>query len=292
MKNVFTKENVSAVAGKMKIGAKKNAPTLMLIGATISFGLTIYEVIKVLPKVNDILEDRRARIDSLDGDPAEEVEDVESEPVELSEEEKKDAIRAINIDAAIKLGKVLWKPISTGATTIGLMWGANYIQVKRLDSMTKKLADTVAVADISKEALKQYKLATKGGVGEEKEKDISDKADQELVNEMYEPSKTLNSGQGDQLFLDKQTGRLFRSTLSKVKEGVAEVRMLFDYGEFIEANILYDYWGLEECGFGENHGWMPGQIELSLKTNETAKTPDGHSCIVLEYDYMEMPQYD
>lgn len=268
---IFTKETVN----KVGVGAKKNAPTLMLIGATIGFGLTIYEAMKAKPKIDDILEKRKARIEEIgDG------------------EGKEDEVKKANIEAGVDLVKVVSKPAVTGACTVGLMWGANYIHMKRIASLSKKLADATALYDISQEALKKYKISTKEVVGEKKEEEISKKADQRLVDDTYNASKVLNCGQGDQLFLDKKTGRYFRSTLAQIENGVADLRLYFDYGEFIEANRLYENWGLDECEFGEENGWMPGQIELWVSTRNTAKTPDGHSCIVLEYDTIPCPRYE
>lgn len=283
------KIDAKAVMGKVTHGAKRNAPTLMLVGATIGFGLTVYEFMKAKPKMDDILAERKAKIEELSATKEDENGD---EVPKYSDAEKKAETRKINIDAGIQIAETFGPAVGIGAATIGLMWGANYIHMKRFSSLSKKLADTVAVADISREALEKYKIATKQTVGEEKEKEISEKSDEEFLKEIYQPNKILNSGQGDQLFLDKPTGRIFVSTIAQIKEGVAEITRSFAYEDFIEANVLYDLWGLDACGFGEDHGWMPGQIDIYVKMNELARTPDGRSCIVLDYDVIDRMRYD
>ena len=299
IKKLFSKENVAAATSTVKAGAKQHAPTLMLIGATIGLGLTIYEVLKAKPKCDEILAERKEKLEELEsevvdessvGHESEEVEEPKLVP-KYTEEEKKIERRKINIETAFKLGGVLKKPVAIGATAVGLMWGANYIHIKRTRSLTKKLADATALYDISQEALKKYKGNTEEIVGKEKAEEIQKKTD----NDICEGQKVrhMDYRYMYQLFYDKATGRAWYSTIAQLENGVADVRMNFDIGEFIEANILYDNWGLDECGFGEKHGWMPGQIELYLKPlNESKVLPDGRSAIVVEYDYMEAPEYD
>lgn len=301
IKKLFSKENVAAATSTVKAGAKQNAPTLMLIGATIGLGLTIYEVLKAKPKCDDILAERKEKLEELEAEVVDEsAVDAESEETEAevkmvpkyTEEEKKIERRKINIDTALRLGDVLKKPFAIGATTVGLMWGANYIHIKRTRSLTKKLADATALYDISQEALKKYKGNTEEIVGKEKAEEIQKKTDNDICEE--QKTKCVYDYRFKyQLFYDKATGRDWYSTIAQLENGVADVRMNFDIGEFIEANILYDNWGLDACGFGEKHGWMPGQIELYLKPlNEAKVLPDGRSAIVVEYDYMEAPRYD
>ena len=299
IKKLFSKENVAAATSTVKAGAKQNAPTLMLIGATIGLGLTIYEVLKAKPKCDDILAERKEKLEELEAEVVDEsAVDSESEEVEepkmvpkYTEEEKKIERRKINIDTALKIGGVLKKPFAIGATTVGLMWGANYIHIKRTRSLTKKLADATALYDISQEALKKYKGNTEEIVGKEKAEEIQKKTDEDICE--GQKARPYDYRYMHQLFYDKPRGKEFYSTIAQLENGVADVRMNFDIGEFIEANILYDNWGLDECGFGEKHGWMPGQIELYLKPlNESIILPDGRSAIVVDYDYMEAPDYD
>lgn len=299
-KKLFSKENVAAATSTVKAGAKQNAPTLMLIGATIGLGLTIYEVLKAKPKCDDILAERKEKLEELESEVVDEsAVDTESEEAEAevkmvpkyTEEEKKLEKRKINIETALKLGGVLKKPFAIGATTVGLMWGANYIHIKRTRSLTKKLADATALYDISQEALKKYKGNTEEIVGKEKAEEIQKKTDEDICDD--HKTRRVDYRYMHQLFYDKPRGKEFYSTIAQLENGVADVRMNFDIGEFIEANILYDNWGLDECGFGEKHGWMPGQIELYLKPlNESIVLPDGRSAIIVDYDYMEAPEYD
>ena len=293
IKKLFSKENVTAATNTVKAGAKQHAPTLMLIGATLGLGLTAYELWKAKPKCDDILAKRKEELEKLEetviqdnaeGDGYEEV-------AKYTEEEKKKETRKINIDTGVELALALKAPIATAVTTIGLMWGANYIHIQRTRSLTKKLADATALYDISQEALKKYKGNTKEIVGEEKADEIEKKTAGDISES--QKAKTVDYRYMYQLFYDKPRGKEFYSTIAQLENGVADVRMNFGYGEFIEANILYDNWGLDECGFGEKHGWMPGQIELYLKPlNDSIVLPDGRSAIVIDYDYMDAPEWD
>ena len=286
---LFSKELVGATVNKVGAGAKQQAPTLMLIGATLGLGLTVYELWKAKPKCDDILARREEELEKLEetviqdnaeGDGYEEVS-------KYTEEEKKKETRKINVDTGVELALALKAPIATAATTIGLMWGANYIHIVRTRTLAKKLADATALYEISNEALKKYKKALGEEVGEEKKEEVEKKIVEEVSSTRSSDPRYVM-----QWFLDKPTGRVFPSTIAQIENGVADVRLNFGYGEFIEANILYDNWGLEECGFGEKNGWDPQRVELWVKMNETKKLPDGRSVIVLDYDTVECPRYD
>lgn len=289
IKKLFSKENVTAATNTVKAGAKQHAPTLMLIGATLGLGLTAYELWKAKPKCDDILAERKKKLADLEL--VEERENAEGDGYEVvpvyTEEEKKKETRKINIDTGVELALALKAPIATAVTTIGLMWGANYIHIRRTRSLTKKLADATALYDISQEALKKYKKALGEEVGEEKKEEVEKKIVEEVSSTRSSDPRYVM-----QWFLDKPTGRVFPSTIAQIENGVADVRLNFGYGEFIEANILYDNWGLEECGFGEKNGWDPQRVELWVKMNETKKLPDGRSVIVLDYDTVECPRYE
>ncbi len=297
IKKLFSKENVAAATNTVKAGAKQHAPTLMLIGATIGLGLTIYEVLKAQPKCDDILAERKKKLADLEL--VEERENAEGDGYEVvpvyTEEEKKKETRKINVDTGVELALALKAPIATAITTIGLMWGANYIHIKRTRSLTKKLADATALYDISQEALKKYKGNTEEIVGKEKAEEIQKKTDEDIIKDQNERKIIVDPRYTYQLYLDKPTGQIFYSTPAQIILGEAEINNhLNSLEDFVEANILYDTWGMmvTDSEFGEKHGWAPGQIEFYVKSNETRKLPDGRSVVVLEYDYMDAPTYD
>ena len=290
IKKLFSKEAMNATESKVGAGAKQQAPTLMLIGATISIGLMAYEIVKAKPKCDYILEERREKLKKLD-----EVLEDKNGTVELTEESKKIERRKINIEAGIELVSAVKKPVGAAVLTIGLMWGANYIHIKRTKSLAKKLADATALYEISQEALKKYKGNTEEIVGKEKAEEIQKKTDEDIITDQKGRKVVIDPRYTYQLYLDKPTGQLFYSTPAQIELGVVEVNKYLNMPEdFVEANILYDVWGMliTDSEFGEKHGWAPGQIEFYLKSNETRKLPDGRCANVLEYDYMDAPTYD
>lgn len=285
VKKLLSKDGLKVAMEKSKYVAKEKAPTLMIIGAAAGLCGTVYLALVAKPKADEILETRAKKLAELEGksDPEEEILDEEKDekPV-LTEEEKKEERWKINLDAGVKMVKVVFPPFVMGVTTIGLMFGANYINLKRL-------ADATALYDISSSALRRYKEKTKEVLGENKAADVKNAVAQSTIDDTYRGDKVLNSGQGDDIFLDYPTGRYFRSTRAAVDRAFADVMMALSKGdEFISCNDLYFALDIphSECGFGEKNGWMPGYCEPRPEYSY-ASTHDGHSCTVIDYDYMK-----
>ncbi len=281
VKDILSGSIVGELTTKVSEGAKEHAPVLLLIGATISFGLTIYETVKVTPKVTSIFSKSKEEIENVK-------EKKNEEGKELSEEEKKDEIRKIKIDTGIKVAKVVAKPVVFGAATVGSMWVSDYLRVREIKNLTSTLMGTAALYDISKDSLKKYKAKTKEAVGKETADNLQNAVDMDTAmkystgNGYYARS----ANEPDAIwFIDPYIGRKFKATRASVENARAYVNNLIGDGCYdgISLNYFYEDLGLPEVNVGINHGWNRENSPFTIRYSSMLEV-DGKPYCVIEYD--------
>lgn len=108
-----------------------------------------------------------------------------------------------------------WK-LYLPSTLLAVSSVASIIFARRIDS--KRMAAWAAAYQMSESALTRLEKSIKEEYGERKLEKMKDKSDIQLLEENpINPEEIINTGDGDDLFLDYYSGRYFRSTPDAIK---------------------------------------------------------------------------
>ena len=249
----------------------KNSQTIMAVAAVGGLIGTVVLAFKAASKVNEITDKAKNRIDLIN--------DAE----ELDDEEKKEERKTVIIDTAKKLVPVLAPVAGCTMATAGLMIGSTAISVKKINSLT-------SIAMMSESAYKELFNKTKEIVGEEKAKEIQEKADTEVMN-TTPVDKPLQARGGDYLCYDAMCGRYFYSDRETIREAVNNINHCITSGhdDYMSLNDLYVELGLPCTIAGEDRGWgrytQNDWIEVNLHNSIVSDT--GEPALVM--DFMARP---
>lgn len=244
--------DLGKLGSSIAAGARKNAPTVMSIGAVVGLGATVYLALKAKPKADDILTKREEKL--------KEVEEKYTEVTGEAElEEKKKEIRDVNFSSVKEMGKVIWPPIAMGLLTSSLIFGANHINLRRL-------ADMSAMYEISSDALQRYKKKTEEVVGEKKKTQIDEELDKDLARELANKDTTIfATGNGDTKCIEGWSRRRFTSSRNYIDKVVNEINNEINHQDFISLNEFYFSLGLEEVPYGDEVGWNINDSLIELR---------------------------
>lgn len=182
--------------------------------------------------------------------------------------------------------KCSWKPflpvaISTVAA-IPCLICSNGIYAKRN-------AMAAAAYALSETALSEYRGTVKEVLGEQKEKNITEKVSSKQIEKTYDPSSNqiILTGDGDSLFFEPLTSRYFKSNWNKILKASNRLNTMAisdTYGT-ITLNDWFDEIGLERTDLGCELGWdledgVKGLIDISLNSS---LTPDDLPCGAIYY---------
>ena len=251
--------------------ADKNSQTIMAVAAVGGLIGTVVLAFKAAPKVNEITDKAKNRIDLIN--------DAE----ELDDEEKKEERKTVIVDTAKKLVPVLAPVAGCTLATAGLMIGSTAISVKKINSLT-------SIAMMSETAYKELFNKTKEIVGEEKAKEIQEKADAEVMN-TTPVDKPLKARGGDYLCYDAMCGRYFYSDRETIREAVNSINHCITSGhdDYMSLNDLYVELGLPCTVAGEDRGWgrytQNDWIEVNLHNSIVSES--GEPALVM--DFMARP---
>ena len=266
LKSIVGGESLKRIYHEVAEEVREKSPRILAGGAVVGLGASVYFVWKARPKCDEILADRKKRL--------EEVKEEYSDPDEV----KKETAR-VNIDTAGKMvGALAPVVVSVGLT------GASIIAADRINY--RRLVAATTMYDISNEALMMYKKKMKDVVGEEKAEEVKAEVNNEVVaKHPLEERFVYSTGKGDMIYLDVWTGRYFRSSRGAIESAVNIVNYRMNNGEmFISLNEFYDLLGLPEVKFGEEWGFDVNKGLLDPDYPSHGVTPDGSHCMMLDYD--------
>mgnify|MGYP006988866801 CR=1 FL=1 len=248
--------------------ADKNSQTIMAVLAVGGLVGSVILAFKAAPKANKIIDDSKDEINAID------------DSDEFTEEEKKKERKEVVKTAVKDLAPVLAPVVGCSIATASLMIGSTAISVKKINSLT-------SIATMSEVAYKELYEKTKEVVGEEKAKEIQEKAADEEMNKMAVVKPITTSRGGDYLCYDVMSGRLFYSDKETIREAVNNLNHCITSGrdDYVSLNDLYFELGLTPTAGGEDRGWgrytANDAIELNLHNAIVSET--GEPALVMDF---------
>lgn len=261
----MNKPDLKKVAVTTKRGVSKRTPQILAGVAVVGFVGSIVMAVKATPKAMQLIEEEIEH-------KAEEFE-VEPENIALTPAE--------TIKAA-------WKPYIPSAAlalaATGCIIGSNKITFKRTAALT-------AAAQLSREALKEYREKTLEVVGKSKERQIRDKVAEERIkkNPVSEPT-IIVTGDGNTLCYDMLSGRYFKSNPDKINKALNDINYILINENYISLSSFYEKIGLEANFFSDNMGWnidRHGKLEIYYSSQLTKDNQP-----VLAFEFNTMPDYE
>lgn len=186
-----------------------------------------------------------------------------------------------------------WRYYATTAalatcSTIGLVFaGKNY------NSQIKNLATLYAFSEAAMrdqtEAIKEY-AGKKKKISDE----IHDISSKKAVDRGYSDAiNVVNTGKGNDLCLDKFSGRYFRIDVQNLRKAINNANYLLNKRGYLSYNDLFYEIGdeFQDSGYGEIVGWNSetGLIEPRFTS---ALTKDDEPCLVLDFYNRPYMGYD
>lgn len=126
--------------------------------------------------------------------------------------------------------------------------------------MSGRQAALAVAGSVAETALQDYQAKAIEKFGEAAHREIMDEvAKQRLDETPLVPADVIETGRGDTLCLDCQTGRYFRSSIEDVRQAEAEVCRLLNDEYWVPLNVFFDELGIGNDGdtskLGETNGW-------------------------------------
>lgn len=244
----------------------KESPTILTVlgvgGVITTVGMAIHGTIKAV-RIVDEEKYQRAKDMSVEGDPEKQVyaDEIELEPLEL-----------------IQLTWRCYVPtVGLSMATIACIIGSNWINLNRQAALA-------ALYSVSETAFKEYKEQVVEKLGEKADEKIMDGiAEKELREHPVKSSEVILTGKGETLFLEKLSGRYFKSDMQKVRKAINDLNFeLLNHSMFVTVNEWYDALNLEHTDMGRFMGWRTdGMLEVHFSPQ---MTEDGETaCIVINY---------
>lgn len=182
--------------------------------------------------------------------------------------------------------KITWREyipsISFGLSGIVFIVCGCYINNKKTNAIATAYA-------ISEQTLLRYKDKVIETIGENKEKEIREKINQEQIDKHpVKQSQVIITSKGNTLMMDSISGRYFKSDINIVKKIINELNRQMTQENNISLNEYYSAIGLKPVKDGDLIGWDidKGLIELEFGA---CLTEDDEPCISIDYNRSPMP---
>lgn len=269
MKN---KPNIKKAVNTAKKGLSRRSPQILTGLGVIGFTTTVIMAIKATPKAMQLIEEAE-----------------QQKYLDLELDKVDDSYGTIGVKLTpLETFKVVWKPylpvVALGTASAGCILGANSIVLKRTSALA-------AAAQLSREALNEYRAKTLEVIGEKKERVIRDKvAESNLKKHESKNQPIIITGKGGTKCFDPFSGREFESDIDIINKAVNEVNYCLLNEMYVSLNYFYEKIGLEPNGLGDLMGWnidRDGQIEVDFSAQ---LTQNNEPCLVMELK--PMPDYD
>ncbi len=178
--------------------------------------------------------------------------------------------------------KLVWKPYVPAAlgylVSAGCIVGANSVNAKRH-------AVAMGAYKMTEQAFNTYKNKVVEVIGEEKEREIADRAHREEMNKPRQttyPASEVIYGTGVCLCYDPISGRYFNADMDKIRRVENELNYRLMKENMVSLNEFYHELGLDCTEMGFKQGWNvdEGLIEVRFTSNIT---DDNRLCLVVSF---------
>lgn len=196
------------------------------------------------PKMDDILEEQRWKVEELD------------EVVSLPEEEYKKVKREITVETVKRAVPVMAPTVIAGIGTIGAMTFS-------IASGAKKIAKATSLATASDLAYHELYEKTREVVGDEKMSEIKKEIAQDRVDDISEygsfkidEAGFYETGLGNDPWFDAFSGMLFKCSEKAIREAILKCKEgLVDGQPYFVMNELYSELHLPQTKAGKRYGF-------------------------------------
>lgn len=247
--------NIKTMAKSVWAGAKKHSPEILIGMGIAGAASSVIFAVKATPKAMLLLEEKRQELG---------VEKLEAKEIIKT-------AAPVYIPTAVSFG-----------VSVACIVGASSVNARRNAALT-------AAYTLSESTLRTYRDKVLETVGEDKEREIRQKAAIEQQQKTPEPQTLVVSGAAGQLkCFDSLSGRYFVSTKNEIDKAVNEFNRQLRDDMRISLNDWYDLIGLDTNKLGDMLGWdiERGYVETCYASR---LDEDGLPCLVV--NYVEPPHY-
>lgn len=182
----------------------------------------------------------------------------------------------------IEKAKLVWKPYVPAAlgycASTALIIGANNVNSKRS-------AMFAGAYKLSEQTLATYRDKVIETIGEEKEREISDKVARGEVKKPRQktyPASEVIYGIGQCLCYDPISGRYFNSDMDKIRKIENDLNYRLMKENMISLNEFYTELGIECTDMGFKYGWNIDEGLIEVRFTSTI-TDDNKLCLVVTF---------
>ena len=247
--------NIKTMAKSVWAGAKKHSPEILIGMGIAGAASSVIFAVKATPKAMFLLEEKRQELG---------VENLEAKEIIKT-------AAPVYIPTAVSFG-----------VSVACIVGASSVNARRNAALT-------AAYTLSESTLRTYRDKVLETVGEDKEREIRQKAAIEQQQSTPEPQTLVVSSAAGQLkCFDSLSGRYFVSTKNEIDKAVNEFNRQLRDDMRISLNDWYDLIGLDTNKLGDMLGWdiERGYVETCYASR---LDEDGMPCLVV--NYVEPPHY-
>lgn len=213
------------------------AASLVLWGATLYLGISAYEPTKA--KIEEFKEREKS-----------------GEDIPIKEK-------------VTSIAKLVWKPVVTGIGAGALQLKANHTAMDKIATLGSTLE---MYATVNSELKRQIEKNTDPETAEKITTAVDDKLadviDGKSINGTRRSGKKdsytnhiIDTGHGNQLFLDKESNRFFLSSADHIEAALARFKLRLKDEMYLSLNELYCELGLDSTGSGERLGWSVEDVD-------------------------------
>lgn len=247
--------NIKTMAKSVWAGAKKHSPEILIGMGIAGAASSVIFAVKATPKAMFLLEEKRQELG---------VEKLEAKEIIKT-------AAPVYIPTAVSFG-----------VSVACIVGASSVNARRNAALT-------AAYTLSESTLRTYRDKVLETVGEDKEREIRQKAAIEQQQSTPETQTLVVSSAAGQLkCFDSLSGRYFVSTKNEIDKAVNEFNRQLRDDMRISLNDWYDLIGLDTNKLGDMLGWdiERGYVETCYASR---LDEDGLPCLVV--NYVEPPHY-
>lgn len=153
----------------------------------------------------------------------------------------------------------------------------------------KKVAAVATLCQLTEDNLRDLKAHMVESIGEKKSANmIEETAAAKVADKPIAEKEVIQTKYGESLFYDPWQGKYFCCTKDRVEKAVNAMNLRLTGCDFVALNEFYDELDIPNVNFGNYSGWTSRLGENLRMSYGYGPTPDGRSCVVLDYDiYME-----